>query len=90
MKNLIRDFIGYRKLEPQGKMVDPFIVEGVLVLICQEGGFAYDAFRLDGVYLDDSLAEHFGVNRVMPMGDRPVGRVRITVEKLSDHACTEA
>ena len=61
-----------------------FVVEGKLVFGCQEGGLAADAWELDDKDLDDLVAEHFGIEREQYTGNRPIGRVRITIEKLSD------
>lgn len=32
--------------------------------------------------LDDMVAEHFGIERQRPIGNRHIGRVKITIEKL--------
>ena len=32
--------------------------------------------------LDDIVAEHFGAQREKPIGDRHIGNVRITIEKV--------
>ena len=76
---------------------EAFVVEGKLVLESQEGGYAFDAFLLDGKALEDLVAGHFGVARLKAAdmqpdwwnspdgaspGDRRVGRVRITIERL--------
>ena len=79
-----------------GKTGEAFVVEGKLVLESQEGGYAFDAFLLDGKALDDLVAKHFGVARLKAVemrpdwwnspdgtpGDRFIGRVRITIERL--------
>ena len=63
---------------------EPFVIEGELVLLCQEGGFATDAFVIDNADLDDLVALHFGkMEHVPPEGNRPIGRVRITIEWMS-------
>ena len=36
----------------------------------------------NGKDLDDLVAEHFGCERETPSGDRQVGMVRITIEKI--------
>jgi len=74
-----------------------FVIEGKLILESQEGGNAYDGFLLDGKPLDDLVAGHFGAARLKAAdmqpdwwnspdgaspGDRRVGRVRITIERL--------
>jgi len=60
-------------------------LKGDLWLYCQEGGFADDALVLKGEgSLDDLIAEHFGIERQMPSGDRHVGWVRITIERLEE------
>lgn len=67
-----------------------FEIEGHLLLAWQEGDFAQDAFFLGpmrpdyNVPLDDAIAEFFDVERDHGTGNRRVGRVRITVERLED------
>ena len=79
-----------------GKTGEAFVIEGKLVLENQEGGNAYDGFMLDGKPLDDLVAGHFGVARLRAAemrpdwwnspdgtpGDRFIGCVRITIERL--------
>ena len=69
-----------------------FVIEGDLWLACQEGGFAADAFILKdsdepqdvmyGIDLDNAVAKHFGADRIMPMGNRHIGSVCITIERI--------
>lgn len=100
-------------------MAEIFSATGNLWLLCQEGGFADDAWvfaeikkrvlpdghaekhrLLDRLYntdlddsddcigldnvvdLDDTVAEFFGAERIMPSGNRHIGSVRITIERL--------
>ena len=76
-------------------MTEPFILEGDLNLVRQEGGYAGPDWELDGSKLSDKVAAHFGAERVtwstpnwrsLPHhavpGDIPVGKVRITIERL--------
>ena len=81
-------------------MSEAFVIEGNLWLCSQEGGFAADAFEVDDKDLDDIVADHFGAARKgLPanayarenwgvkwehVGDRHIGNVRITIERLSD------
>jgi len=73
---------------------EPFAVEGDLWLVCQEGGFACDSFTLKdeneqlpiGIELDDIVADYFGAGRILPSGDRHIGQVRITIERVDANA----
>ena len=73
----------------------PFVVEGYLNLVSQEGGSAGPDWEMDGNALAKRLADHFGVKfvhrftpgwREMPHsvvpGDLPIGRVKITIERI--------
>ena len=71
-------------------MVKPFIAEGTLWLYSQEGGYAADGWELrDGDERDElavTVREHFGAKRLKypdeRAGDVPMGRVRITIERI--------
>jgi hypothetical protein len=71
--------------------MNKFIIQGDLLLGCQEGSYAQDGWELtvsnlDGssslLQLDDLVARHFGVEREWPSGDRRIGMVQITIERL--------
>ena len=73
-------------------MSEPFIVEGYLNLVGQEGGYADPGWDMDGFPFADKVASHFEIKPVrhddpwhdkpyVP-GDIPIGRVRITIERL--------
>ena len=40
--------------------------------------------HLGDLELDDIVAEHFGAERISPSGNRHIGLVRITIERLWD------
>jgi len=83
-----------------------FVVEGDLMLSCQEGGFADDAFvlldmqpakgslaelvntvtnlHLGSASLANLVAAYFHAERMSPTGNRYIGPVRITIEKLPE------
>ena len=76
-------------------MTEAFVIEGDLWLCSQEGGNAADAFEIDDKDLDDIVAGHFGAVRKYASrddwferakwvhnGDRHIGKVRITIERL--------
>jgi len=76
--------------------VDTLILEGELVLESQEGGYADPSWLLDGNRLSDLVIGRFDAKLVtwkgyhlgdkyIP-GDIPIGRVRITIEKLERQA----
>ena len=69
-----------------------FVATGYLNLVSQEGGYAGPDWELDRASLADLVARHFGIECVrhdddwldkpyVP-GDRPVGQVRIIIERL--------
>jgi len=75
----------------------PFVVEGYLNLVNQEGGYSGPDWEVDGTAIAKALAEHFGCQGVMwdtpswrkmphhtVPGDIPIGKVRITIERLSE------
>ena len=72
-----------------------FVIEGYLNLVSQEGGYAGPDWELDGAPLAGMLVDAFGVEQLTwdsfkmedslgkgEPGDYPVGRVRITIERL--------
>ena len=73
-------------------MSEPFIIEGFLNLESQEGGYAGPDWRVDDSPIFDKVAQHFEVKRKTwnewkigdksAPGDIPIGRVRITIERL--------
>ena len=79
-------------------MSEAFVIEGDLWLCAQDGGV--DAFEVDDRDMDDIVADHFGAARKgLPanayarenwgvkwehVGDRHIGNVRITIERLSE------
>ena len=74
--------------------MEPFVIEGYLNLESQEGGYAAPDWTIDGSGISEDVARHFGVNAVkwegwallikppyVP-GDIPIGRVRLTIERI--------
>lgn len=57
----------------------PLVLEGRLVLRCQEGGFAYDAISIEGQDIAEAIREHFETERHDAMGNTHVSWVRLTV-----------
>ena len=71
----------------------PFIVEGYLNLESQEGGYSAPDWTVDGSGISDAVAQHFGIGarpttckggyRLPYDPDNlPVGRVRLTIERI--------
>ena len=87
--------------EPSTKKAEqankPFITTGYLNLVSQEGGYVGPDWEIDNTSLADKVARHFEVGPVryddpswyqgpyVP-GDRPIGMVRITIERV-EPAC---
>jgi len=74
-----------------------FVIEGFLNLVAQEGGYVGPDWEVSGRDLADLVIVHFNATRItydtpewnkMPYhiipGDTPIGRVRITIERLPD------
>lgn len=70
-----------------------FVATGYLNFVSQEGGYAGPDWEFDGQSLADMVARHFEATPIrfddpswysgpyVP-GDRPLGQVRITIERL--------
>jgi len=75
---------------------EPYVIEGYLNLESQEGGYASPAWMVDEQDVSDKLAQHYGIQpdhyipgkdyTLLPYspGDIPIGRVRITIERIDD------
>ena len=63
-------------------MIDPFVIEGYLVLSWEPGN---DGWYMGETDLADLVAAHFGITeREKPSGNRTIGMARVTVEKLKE------
>lgn len=63
--------------------MNPFVVEGKLELLMQEGGFAWDGWKLGERRLDELVCAYFN-SRCDEVGNNPIGYVRITIERLEN------